>query len=526
MADLNARTRLLVGTTADWSSSDLVLGDGEVVLERAGSLVKMKAGNGTARYSALPFLAMQPIVPAEYVTQDEGDARYLQLTGISTTGGAPAGNKVPRMLGTGLLDPSTIPLPPAIATGGTPADAGKLVKTASTGKIDPTFITSITGKYRGTTNATTTAPAGPFVAGDYYVNTATGLAHASWGLPAGTNVAPGQQLVYNGAAWDVIGTGAVTLVQLPNGAASAPSLAFVNDLGLGLYRPGSNILGFSSGGVEKMRLTASGDAQLLLGTAAAGLGAAGRGLVEVSGSAGAALALDVAGVPAAYLNATASVFNVGAVGRPLVLYVDGVEKARVPVGNDAQWLVGTSVLNLAGTGRGSFALNGSAGALVELQAGAATTGYVASTPTQLEIGAQGTAYIDFVTGNVERARIAASGTFTYGAYEVGWRDAPMLLRNTAGAYVLAPGDRGCTLMVMSPASSVVLNQNVFTGGAVIRIFNNTGAALPLTQGAGATLRWNVGGSYTTGSRTLAINALVEIWMADAVNGVLTGAGVT
>src|SRR4051812_41222127 len=122
MADINARTRLLVGTTANWAASDLVLGDGEVVLERAGTSIKMKAGNGTGRYSTLPFMTMTPVVPPEYLTQTQSDARYEQLTDISTTAAA---NKVPRMGATGLLAAAMIPLPPSIDKTTGVADAGK-----------------------------------------------------------------------------------------------------------------------------------------------------------------------------------------------------------------------------------------------------------------------------------------------------------------------------------------------------------------------------------------------------------------
>jgi hypothetical protein len=209
MADINARTRLLIGTPTTWAGANLVLGDGELVLERETSgAVQMKVGNGAATYSALPFLTMTPTIPPEYVTQDEGDARYLQLSAVATTKTA---NLVPRMLASGLLDPSMIPLPPAIDVGGGASDAGKLVKTASTGKIDPSLVTVTTGGYLGTVDATATLPTHAYKSGDYYINTTAGLAHASWGLTAGTTVVVGQQLAYNGTAWQTVGTGAAYL---------------------------------------------------------------------------------------------------------------------------------------------------------------------------------------------------------------------------------------------------------------------------------------------------------------------------
>lgn len=45
---------------------------------------------------------------------------------------------------------------------------------------------------------------------------------------------------------------------LPNGTAAAPSLAFANSTGLGIYRYGSNVMGFVTAGNARMYLTAGG----------------------------------------------------------------------------------------------------------------------------------------------------------------------------------------------------------------------------------------------------------------------------
>jgi hypothetical protein len=45
---------------------------------------------------------------------------------------------------------------------------------------------------------------------------------------------------------------------LPNGTESAPSLAFTNSTGLGIYRSAANVLGFCTAGNERMTLTAGG----------------------------------------------------------------------------------------------------------------------------------------------------------------------------------------------------------------------------------------------------------------------------
>jgi hypothetical protein len=254
MADINARTRLLVGTTADWAGHDLVLGAGELVLERAGSVIKMKAGDGAAKFSALPYVTATPTIPPEYMDQTETDARYLQLADVVTTATA---SKVPRLNTAGMLNSAMIPLPPAIDVSVGAADAGKLVKTNSTGKVDPTMIAFVVGGYKGTADGTALLPPGVYLAGDYFSNTGTGPAHASWGLAAGTVLTPTQQLIFDAVKWSVVGLGTGSIVRLPDGTAPAPSLAFINEPTTGLYRPGADILGFSTSGVERLRVSAA-----------------------------------------------------------------------------------------------------------------------------------------------------------------------------------------------------------------------------------------------------------------------------
>lgn len=60
MTDLYARMRQLVGTSADWTADDIVIGDGEMAFERVGTSVKWKFGNGTDKFSALPYMGASP----------------------------------------------------------------------------------------------------------------------------------------------------------------------------------------------------------------------------------------------------------------------------------------------------------------------------------------------------------------------------------------------------------------------------------------------------------------------------------
>jgi len=56
MTDILARQRCLIGTTAQWALNDLIIGDGELALERTtGGKIRIKIGNGTLTFSALAY---------------------------------------------------------------------------------------------------------------------------------------------------------------------------------------------------------------------------------------------------------------------------------------------------------------------------------------------------------------------------------------------------------------------------------------------------------------------------------------
>lgn len=58
MADTFARMRQLIGSTAEWTANDIVLGYGEIGVERASAAeYKVKVGDGSAKWSALPYIS-------------------------------------------------------------------------------------------------------------------------------------------------------------------------------------------------------------------------------------------------------------------------------------------------------------------------------------------------------------------------------------------------------------------------------------------------------------------------------------
>ncbi|MBI2017782.1 MerR family DNA-binding transcriptional regulator [Candidatus Daviesbacteria bacterium] len=46
---------------------------------------------------------------------------------------------------------------------------------------------------------------------------------------------------------------------LPDGSASSPALAFINDTDTGIYRPGDNLLSFATGGADRLRIDSNGN---------------------------------------------------------------------------------------------------------------------------------------------------------------------------------------------------------------------------------------------------------------------------
>ena len=57
MADTLARMRQLIGSTGEWAANNIVLGNGELGIERvSASEYKMKCGDGATKWSGLPYI--------------------------------------------------------------------------------------------------------------------------------------------------------------------------------------------------------------------------------------------------------------------------------------------------------------------------------------------------------------------------------------------------------------------------------------------------------------------------------------
>ena len=93
MADTYARMRQIVGSTADWAANDIVLGSGEIGIERvSGSDIRIKVGDGSTEWSAPPY-ASASSTTINTATQTALDAKVAKagdtMTGLLILSGDP-----------------------------------------------------------------------------------------------------------------------------------------------------------------------------------------------------------------------------------------------------------------------------------------------------------------------------------------------------------------------------------------------------------------------------------------------------
>ena len=85
MADTYARQRQLIGTTADWAANNLVLGSGEIGIERVSSSdIRLKVGDGSTAWSSLSY-ASASSTGINTATQTALDAKVAK-SGDTMTG--------------------------------------------------------------------------------------------------------------------------------------------------------------------------------------------------------------------------------------------------------------------------------------------------------------------------------------------------------------------------------------------------------------------------------------------------------
>ena len=176
---------------------------------------------------------------------------------------------------------------------------------------------------------------------------------------------------------------------------------------------------------------------------------------------------------------------------------------------------------------GGTAATTAGAALTSLGAYAASnpSGFTSNTGTVTSVGGTGS-----TNGLTLSGTVTTTGSLTLGGsvtsvatgatidgIVIGYRNIPRSTTTTTAAV----GDIGKAIAV---SAGITIPNATFAAGDAVSIYNDSAAAVTITQGASLTLRQ--GGTTNTGNRTLAARGMATVWFNSSSEAVISGAGVT
>jgi hypothetical protein len=275
--------------------------------------------------------------------------------------------------------------------------------------------------------------------------------------------------------------------------------------GMVISNEGSADTVFKTNALERMRITNAGDVGIGTATPATKVavygGVSGTDTRITIGNAASALQVGV--------DSSNQPFLYGNAAFPLLFYTNTVERFRIA--SAGQWGLGganygTSGQVLTSQGAGSAPIWSTASSGVTSVSGTGSANGLSLSGTVTS------------TGNITLSGSVTSvaTTATIDGVTIGYRSIPR--STTSGTAVVA--DVGKCIAV---TAGITIPNSTFAAGDAISIYNDSGSAITITAGV-TTLR--LGGTTTTGNRTLAARGLATIWFNSATEAVISGAGVS
>lgn len=340
-----------------------------------------------------------------------------------------------------------------------------------------------------------------------------------------------------------------------DGTAAAPSIYFTNDTDTGLYRPGTNQIGFTTGGVQRAQIDSNGLTTYGAGATLGGslhvangnannpslsfdsdqdtgffrhqpneIGVAMNGIQYATWTATALSLVGVLTVSGTGDSSVAGNFLVGTLTNStngaVQLVTHTTKAGGIGFGTDVSWFrAGAGKLQMYDSGTSAtISLSHStttAAKGLDLYIDSSKDAYLWQRENRpLYVGTNATTALTIDTS--QNATFAKNLSDQIGNV----RAIPPNAQTSA--YTLVIGDLGKHIAITT--GGVTVPASVFAAGDVVSIYNNSGSNQTITQGASVTMY--LAGTATTGNRTLAQRGVCTVLCVASNTFVISGGGLT